>query len=423
PAGQAAETAYQVIASGRSLLTANLLLPYRVGGRYFTGNRVPIRAFISAQGPLGGLNPLAVVTAPDGSERNVPLFDDGQHDDGEANDGFYAGLYTAVNQANAVAPSGEEGEQPAPNDEGSYRVRLLVQGETFTREALDSFSVLAGADENADQLPDPYEQENNVVGNGADPDLDGADNGTEYQLGTDPQNSDSDGGGENDGSEFEKGKDPFNPQDDGIVAPQFLEVKPNVGANVVAYDVRPEYIRRILFRAETPNGPWNIHEQELPASGVYSDTASNGVTYFYRYMAIDGDTDRSAVIGSTGATPSDDPFAPEGLVVIDGDAPTTPDLDVVLSFRPYGEDEEAFAEITEMKLSNKPDLRDAEWQSFAQEAPWQLEPTAPGQEARVYARFRDAAHNESLSVLDNILVTEAQPPQHQLFLPLVGSGE
>ncbi|MBX3012702.1 MAG: VWA domain-containing protein [Caldilineaceae bacterium] len=411
---------YQVIASGKSNLMFHLLLPDRLGSRYFTGNRVPIYAFLSGNGPLGNFRPVALVTAPNGVVSRVPLFDDGQHGDGEPGDGFYAGQYTLVNQAVAVTPQGEDTQQPTPKNEGSYRVRLLVQTPQFVREALGSFSVQAGSDTNGNGLPDPFEEENQVTQDGGDPDLDSLDNLSEYQLGTDPNNSDTDGGGENDGSEFAKGKDPFDPTDDGIVAPQFLHVTPNVGMNVVSYDVRPEYNRMVLYRATNSAGPWSIQQPELPNTGVYSDTATNGVNYFYRYMAIDADDDRSAVIDTSPATPSQDPFRPEARVEIDGNAIETLDRDVILTFVPSNEEGEFFDDITQMKLSNDPQLTGASYQPFAQNVPWQLAPTAPGEVAKVYAQFRDGAGNESLITLSGIrLAVDGSTFSHQLYLPLI----
>ncbi|MCX6045412.1 MAG: VWA domain-containing protein [Chloroflexi bacterium] len=420
PAAPAADNPYQVIVSGKSNLSLQLLLPDRLGSRYFTGNRLPIYAFVSGEQPIAGLTPLALVTAPNGVESRVPLFDDGQHGDGEPGDGFYAGFYTLVNQAAPVTPTGEDIQQPQPKDEGSYRVRLLVQTAKFTREALGSFSVQEGADTNGNGLPDPFEQENQVTQDGGDPDLDGLDNLSEYQTGTDPNQSDTDGGGENDGSEIAKGKNPFNPQDDSIVAPQFLHVTPNIGLNLVEYDVRPAYNRMLLYRATSPTGPWSLEQPELPTTGVYSDTATNGTTYYYRFMAINANDNRSAVIGASPVTPSQDPFQPEAQLLINNDAPQTDNLNVVLNFAPYGEEADLFTDIVEMKVSNDSQLTGANWEPFNQNKPWQLPPTPAGQVAKVYAQFRDAAHNESLVVLDGIMVQGGQVnPSNSLFLPFV----
>jgi hypothetical protein len=130
------------------------------------------------------------------------------------------------------------------------------------------------------------------------------------------------------------------------------------------------------------------------------------------------------VIGATPATPSDDPFPPEAQVLINNDAPATTSLSVTLNFEPYGHPDEdalqAFADVSEMMLSNDPQLAGAVWQPFAQNAPWQLAPMPAGQEATVYAKFRDAAQNESIIVLDDILVQEPSgQPTNSTFLPLI----
>ncbi len=70
--------------SGRSLLTAHLLMPDRLGSRFFTGNRMPIPVFLTGKGPISGASVMAKVTAPNGLVTMVPLFDDGEHDDGQA---------------------------------------------------------------------------------------------------------------------------------------------------------------------------------------------------------------------------------------------------------------------------------------------------------------------------------------------------
>ncbi len=300
-------------------------------------------------------------------------------------------------------------------------MRLDIATNDFQRETLGGFSVQEGADANGDGMPDPFEQENGITGDGADPDLDDLDNKSEYQVGTDPRNSDSDGGGEHDGSEFFKGKNPLDPSDDQIEAPEFLRVFPNVNLNVLTYDVRPAYNRMVLYRATAPDGPWTVQEPELPATGVYSDTAANGTTYFYRYMGIDAADNRSRVIDTTPSTPRDDPFPPEADIAIDGDAPTTTDLNVVINVVPIEHEEAAdLGDIALMKVNNRPLLEGDPWQPFNPNLPWTLAPTPAGAEATVYAAFRDGAGNESLVVLDSIQVVGVNFDANQIFLPLIG---
>jgi hypothetical protein len=410
---------YQVTVSARSNINAFLLLPARLGIKYFTGNRLALPALLSGDGPIGNARMVAIVTAPDGTETRIRLFDDGQHDDGQAGDGFYNGYYTKVNQAQLIPPN-EDGPEPTePTDEGSYRVRLLIEGEDFQRQALGAFSVQEGEDVNNNGLPDPFETENGVSIDSSDGDLDMLDALSEYQIGTDVNDSDTDGGGENDGSEYFQGKDPFDPSDDEIEAPEYLKTEPGIAGNTIYYHVRDEYSRMVLYRAMAPDGPWQVRQPELPADGVYEDPADNGQTYFYRYMAIDGDDNRSAVVDSSPVTPSEDPFLPEADILIDGGAATTPDLNVELTFVPATEDTEYFEDIVAMKLSNSPDLAGAEWQPFDQTTAWTLAATPAGEQATVYGQFRDDADNESLVTTASIIVSAAPPASESVFLPIV----
>lgn len=386
---------YRVIVSADSLLTAHLLLP---ASRKLTGLRMPIFALVSSDGPIGDASVRAIVTSPDGTRTVVRLYDDGEHGDGNANDGLYSGVYERVNQANPVQPIREEGGEqlPKPRDEGSYRVKLLVNHEEFQREALGSFSVLEAPDTNENRIPDTYEEENGLTNPDGDNDLDWLDNYSEYLLGTNPNDSDTDDGGENDGSEVEKQKDPFEPKDDRIREPDFVDATADVNSIKIHFDVKEGYQQMILYRSESPNGPWQLRDQEVPPTGEYIDQeVKNGQPYWYKLMAVDGKNHRSAVVASQSATSSEDPFAPEAKIIINDSAPSTAELKVQLNFVPY-EDEEFFNDIVEMKLGNSDDLSNVDWQPFEQEVMWELAEVPAGELTDVYGLFRDKAGNESL---------------------------
>jgi hypothetical protein len=402
---------YQVMVTAKTPLTARLILP-PLGGQFMTGSTIPIYALVtSGQGPLPGAMVMAGVTAPDGMTQTVPL----QHTGG----GLYQGLYTLGNQANEVPPPpGERGvEDPAPNDEGSYRVDLLVNGQGgIRRETQGAFSILEADDTDDDGLPDTWEDANNVTDPTADPDLDILTNSDEYYAGTDPNNSDSDGGGEHDGSEvLYHSQDPLDPADDQIVPPDFFEAEPVSGGDVVlTYDVKAEYVKMSLYRASSP---WQLIVPELPLTGVYTDTTVTlGNSYAYRLVAIDGDNHWSRVLDSEVVTSTVDPIPPEALVIINSGAVETTGLAVTLSFAAPPDDwgPEAFADIDEMKISNDPTLSGASWQAFAQDVPWTLE-ADPGELAQVYVLFKDESDNESVGPTIGSILYKPR----QIFLPLV----
>ena len=174
---------YQVIVSGLSNLTVDLLLPDRLNRRFTTGERVPIYALLSSNAPIAGSKVKAMITAPNNVVTTIPLFDDGQHDDGAADDGLYANFYTLVTQSTAVPPTGEK-EPPVPNNEGSYRVLVTADGTAgdypFHREAIGSFSVLAGKSRNQYRIPDVWVIENKISNLEGDNDMDGLLNWEEY---------------------------------------------------------------------------------------------------------------------------------------------------------------------------------------------------------------------------------------------------
>ncbi len=406
---------YQVLVSARSKINLELLLPDRLGLKFETGNQVPIYAILSGKGPIADAQVTAWVTGPDGNKVLVHLLDDGQHGDGASGDGLYAGVYTAVNQAEQVLPSDEKQEQ-VPYDEGSYQVLVRATHKTFQREALGAFSVLEGFDGNGNRIPDVWEKENDVTNLEGDPDMDNLINYLEYTHGTDPNDPDSDDGGEKDGSEVSNGRDPLDPSDDMIARPDFIQVQAWKNAVILRYDFKPDYDYMRLYRATNPSGPWQQVDIGLPETGIYTDTAViNNQQYFYRtegiiYPQILTGEDSpeviaaveivSSVLTSEGVTPSADPILPEAHVLINQDDPITNSKNVHLSFIPYeseGEDAmEAFEDITEIMISNTPDFSGAIWQPFTQGIPWVLD-ADQGDIGTVYVRFRDKSGNLSIS--------------------------
>lgn len=408
---------YQVMVSARTPLSVELLPPYLLNLFPETGNRVPICAIFAGDAPVSSGWLEAVITAPDGTETTLRLYDDGQNGDGNAGDGLFCGLYSLLNQAPESQPPQEEDaeDQPQALPEGGYQIRLVGSSgfDGPSREAMGGFAITGSPDDDGDGMPDGYEEEYGVDNPNADPDLDGQsysqtfNNLDEYFYGTDPTNSDTDGGGESDSSEIENGRDPLSPHDDVIDAPDFFHVRPGDGGVGLEYDAKEDYALMRLFRATSVGGPWSFHVPDLPLTGQYTDTqVTNGQTYFYRLEAHDEDGNRSAIVGANepnmGATPSEDPHPPLAYVLINGDDTETLSRDVMLTFVPPMEEVALFEDITEMMLSNDPHFEDATWQTFQEDVPWTLAPTETGTFAKVYARFRDDAGNVSPTAVGSI---------------------
>ncbi len=413
---------YQVLVSGKSYLTLELLLPDRLGVQYYTGEIVPLYVILSTSEPVASVIISGTVTSPDGAITMVPFYDDGEHGDGKINDGLYAGYFTAVNQADPVDPVGED-DQSEPKDEGSYRVMVRATHEKFQREALGAFSVLESPDENQNRLPDLFERTYGVSDAGGDPDLDGLTNYWEYMNGTDPTDPDTDDGGEQDGSEVNWGRDPLDPRDDAIPKPDFFQVSPLNAGVLLHFGTNPAYSYLRFYRSTNPDGPWGEAFLIKP-TGHYTDTdrVDNDTTYYYRMeavsiptglsgdygtLAIAAEEITSAVLSSEAVTPSEDPLPPEARVIINGGAVQTSSLTVTLTFEPYeseGSDASAaFDDIAMMQLSNEPGFAKVEWQPFEQGVDWELDAEL-GEIATVYARFRDGSNNETVGTeMDMIL--------------------
>lgn len=438
--GAKAGVPYQVLVSGHTSLSVELLLPDWLETDYTTGQQVPIRALIPIAPGAGvqladvnegarmaanaaaadSISIIADVTAPDGIMTQVPLFDDGQHDDGKMGDGLYAGVYTLVTQAKEEGEEGETGQiSPTLKTQGAYRVVLMIHGPTFQREVLGSFAVLEGDDSNpADGIPDVYTQINGP-GN-EDPDLDALMTADEYFAGTNPLHSDSDSDDgvlrESDWSEIQNVLDPLDSSDDMILAPETCQVLGQDGLNLLVYDVKPEYDSMRAY-GSVDGGAWNLYVASLPLNtgGVYTDTpVTNGSTYEYQIQAISG-THVSALVPCGIANPSANWRPPSAWVSVA--VSQTAGVSATLSFGPYeGEDGQAdFDAIDEMWITadadSVPAPGDPAWQSFAPSVPYQ---PGVGQTA-VYVWFKDVGDNLSTGPAVGNIPGGSNP----IYLPLI----
>jgi len=404
---------YQVVVSAHTKLSLTLFLPDKYGKVFYTGQTVPIYAVVAYRGPLAGVQVDAYVTAPDGMVGHVHLFDDGEHGDGIANDGLYAGMYTRVNRWYYLLPPPEEEGQTTGKFQAGYRVKVVAETNRFRREALGSFAILRGIDQDEDSLPDIYEEFYGVDDPKGDPDLDKLLTLDEYEFGTHPLNSDTDGGGEGDGSEVRYHQDPLEPSDDNSERPAFFHVSPFNGAVRLFFDFEPMYNTVEVYRKTGVLGEWGVISSTV-TTGVYSDTAvKNNVTYYYGILPISAlgepvvsvetaaapELHEGGMVVSDGVTPLEDPFPPEARMLIDNGALVTHDLDVALSFTRYEEEgvgPETFEDIAWVMISNTPSFKGVSWQPFSETMPWSLADIPPGEMAYVYARFKDQTENESV---------------------------
>ncbi len=183
-------------------------------------------------GPIPGLTVDATIERPDGGVgcSKYRLFDDGAHQDGLANDGVYAFIYTETALAGGVGVMNDPGGIFGLGLRGSYQVQVAAtgrsnSGEDFTRYEESSFQVCTVSDFDNDGLVDSWERYyglNPLGVDTVDPDLDGLTNAEEFDLGTHPFNTDTDGDGETDSSEPMHGRCPTNPDD--LVMPAPVDV-------------------------------------------------------------------------------------------------------------------------------------------------------------------------------------------------------
>ena len=282
----------------------------------------------------------------------------------------------------------------------------------------------SSSDDDGDGMPDRYEALHSCLDPNRyddaleDPDHDGLYSRSEWEYsGTDPCNSDTDGGGESDGSEVQAEINPLDPSDDELTRPIDVEVvnwvadhlpDPPVAseANLIRYPAHPSYKWIRLLRADDTN-PTGFAEVTVFSStlynGIYTDTGLiNGRTYTYVLQGV-GESAWSAVSPEFVGRPKADPLPPRGAVRIADGKPqirsrTTP---VTIDADP---------DTTEYMLANDIAFTSASWRPFTHTAPYSLTnvvthtlATSSGP-ALVYAKFRDASGNVSMTYSDDVIV-------------------
>ena len=389
-------------------------------GRY-AGAPVALRAILTADGPVTGASVQARVTSPLGATARVTLFDDGQHDDGDAGDGVFAATYL-----DTLAP-------------GAYQVRFLAAGSSaltdgpFVRERAMAFALHDGEDGDGDGLPDWWERMNGAAGEGGDladmapeddDDHDGLDNLAEYAAHTSPRMSDSDGGGEADGSEVARGADPLTGDDDGTRSFE-PRIAPGNEKGLVALHV-PSLVDVYVEveRGPSAEGPFAlVFAGELPEDGIVLDATDNEVTVCYRTRISAGEL-FSGWSQPECVLPRTDPYPPSvALEVVSAPAPGASEAVIRITASDSPDWSHAGSPLANHPLPSLVDP-DAElsgvtemllwtnagspvgWQPYQREVAVAL---ADPEYTPVYVKVRDAAGNESQVAEVVVVPTDAWP--------------
>ncbi|MEE3239357.1 MAG: VWA domain-containing protein [Pseudomonadota bacterium] len=399
------------------------------GGTFKYGKPIRIVAFLDQNN--GGINNVKVnanVKHPSGDLDMLPLFDDGAHNDGNANDGIYANIYRRTTLASPTGLSETPGStnNPSPSIRGSYNVVVFADGNThsapgrsseaFSRIAKSSFNVLDGqetkADRDYDGMPDVYEDsleclDKTTPDAANDFDSDTLSNFSEWQGGTNPCEQDSDFGGIHDGSERSLGLNPLDPDDDFIPTPRMVDVIKRSsehqtddvqlipGVVTIRYPTHASYQTIRIFRSTSKLGPYNLLADFSPdGSSIYRDqNGIIGTTYYYRIQAVGTSNAESALSPIISGTPKNDPNPPIGNISI-AEGSIVDNLNVNLNMRFDHND------VTHFRVKNLNSPTFNSWvavqnNSHSVSYPWILQPNNNG-DAIVIVQFKDNEDNFSL---------------------------
>lgn len=335
-----ASLAYFIEGAGKSDVTLRLLTPPNGAvspvwaQSMLTGNPQQFVISLSDSKPITNANVIVNITHPEKAKNKIwslPLYDDGGHGDGSANDGIYGNEFTGTitngTYSFIVSATGTS------NDYGA-----------FNRMKSGAFHVYAEREQGMgdwdyDTLPDVWETHFGLSskdgsgenGPNGDPDKDGLKNSDEFFHGTNPMDSDTDNGGEGDGSEVTFNRNPLNPVDDvlGKMAP--IRVYPGNGQVSFKLPNTTAYLWLYVFRSTSPVfGYTQIFGDYYPTSSLmYVDSGvSNYNTYYYRFYGATVSGQKTGLTREYSAIPKLKVIAPEGCVELNGGNRTTTALKV-----------------------------------------------------------------------------------------------
>lgn len=408
------------------------------------GVKVPLTVFFA--GPNGGITGARVVaTVTDPTKRTllVEMYDDGNHDDGEADDGVYGASYsaTATGDISTLGDGDGFGEREGgPTTVGSYTVSVVGVSGVDRREDEGGFAVDSVGDDDEDGLDDGWEKSTGLDPQDsgdwkADRDNDGLIELCEFRLGSDPLVGDTDTGGELDGSEASfdglaclAEADPTDAVDDRISMLTGVSVRPTAMSGVAHVAVTwgaPERgtLRSVdLYRSDN-GGPWTLIVGGLVDQTYLDHAVLAGTAYAYRVVPTVTDAAgvdrRGTPVESSAIIATNDPYAPAGSVLINDGASTTASLTLALTITADdsagdGDGSDATTgtpvELLEMRFSLTGDFTDVAWMPYASQTSLTLPAeTQPGDSVTVHVEFRDPSGNVSTTSVGSTASVIYQP--------------
>lgn len=377
----------------------------------------------------------------------LPMFDDGQHNDGSAGDGVYGALFhqTYLGGGYDVRIRAQFND---PNPPNAMLQREWYGGFWIKGPRPDSTGDQDPEDTDGDRMPDDWEircklNPNDPNDARGDLDNDGLTNLEELRYGTSPCDPDTDNGGESDGSEVRNQRNPLHPDDDHVVELGKWHVRPMNGFILVDWTKPLSYTNMILWISTDPGQLGQKHDMGTgnDLGRFQVDGLQNDMTYYVRLqgqVVEGGNTTDGPPSQPEAVTPKADPDAPSGAILIANGAETTASKEVVLDVSStdqilMGVAQSANAHQTDqlsrlynvasgnvqMRISNNHDMAGASWEPLAQHKPWTLT-CEIGDTCRVYAQFKDEAGNESLIVYDDIVLVEGtEGTSGSLYIPFI----
>jgi hypothetical protein len=427
-------------------------------GKANAGDVVPIIAtLMDKSGLIPGANVLALVSNEGGNDLIV-LFDDGNHNDGAADDGIYGFPYSLTEHGGSYGVRIVAAvENPANPDETLLREwngGFWIDGPQIDRQ---TGGIVFPGDSDKDGMPDDWERRCGLIvgedDSKGDKDNDGLINLDEFHRGTLPCRADTDGGGERDGSEVNGNRNPLLASDDKAIKIKGITLIPLNQSISINWSQRPDTHIKVFVCVSLVRGQLGPCS-EIPNTGQHTlEGLENGTPYYVTLYGEGEDGAQGDYSDQMEVTPKEDPIPPQGAffiggtnVISGGDVAISRTVTLFIdAVDPDGEVDgpagfgshsiphgligpqfdglfQASGDV-EMRFANTEEgIAGAEWEPLADTKEWQLG-CEDGATCTVFGQFRDGAGNESL-IIDQQIELQLEdvtppPPGATLNLPFV----